>query len=120
MLHQVDINIAFLHGYLEEEVYMIPPLGYKKDISNKVCKLVKSLYGLKQTSRQWNQEFSGKLLGFGFVQSQIDNCLFIKRSKYIFLALLIYVDDVLIVGSDIQCVQSLKDFLVSSQPFYYQ
>lgn len=77
-LHQIDINNAFLHGYLHEDVYMLPPDGYTKAAAGQVCHLKRSIYGLKQASRQLNAELSDKLLQFGFTQSQHDYCLFIK------------------------------------------
>lgn len=76
-----------------------------------VCLLKRSLYGLKQASREWNAEFCAKLLGFGLRQSAHDHCLFVKAYGDYFLALLVYVDDVLITGSYNTEIQSLKDYL---------
>ncbi|KAJ8703697.1 hypothetical protein PYW08_016864 [Mythimna loreyi] len=75
-LRQLDVKTAFLYGELEEDIYMIIPDGVKAP-ANKICKLNKSLYGLKQASRCWNQKFTNFLLKFGFVQSQADNCVFV-------------------------------------------
>lgn len=60
-LHHIDINNAFLHGYLSEEIYMCPPPGYSKAKPGEVCKLNRFLYGLKQASREWNHELCSKL-----------------------------------------------------------
>lgn len=65
-LHQLDINNSFSHSYLDEEVYIQPPEGYSKASSGHICKLKRSLYGLKQASRQQNTKFCGQLLAYGF------------------------------------------------------
>ena len=61
------MNNAFLHGYIDEEVYMIPPAGYTKALHGQVCRLKRSLYGLKQASRMWNKELTKFLKSLGFV-----------------------------------------------------
>ncbi|KAL0448993.1 UNVERIFIED_CONTAM: Retrovirus-related Pol polyprotein from transposon TNT 1-94 [Sesamum latifolium] len=109
-LHQLDVNNAFLHGYLDEEIYMQPPKGYSVQPSH-VCKLLKSLYGLKQASRQWNQEFTSKLLSFGFSQSAHDRCFFVKGSGDDFIAVLVYVDDVLVTSPSSILIAEVKAYL---------
>ncbi|XP_019055649.1 PREDICTED: uncharacterized protein LOC109115767 [Nelumbo nucifera] len=102
---------AFLHGYLDEEVFMLPPPSYTKAKPNEVCLSKRSLYGLKQVSRQWNVEFCAKLQAYGFVQSAHDHCLFIKKTSTSILALLVYVDDVLVTGTHESEIKKVKQFL---------
>ncbi|KAL0386182.1 UNVERIFIED_CONTAM: Retrovirus-related Pol polyprotein from transposon RE1 [Sesamum radiatum] len=111
-VHQLDINNAFLHGFLDEEVYMKPLEGYQVQ-SGLVCKLQKSLYGLKQASRQWNHEFTQRLGELGFTQPIHDYCLFTKGSSGEFLALLVYVDDILIMGPEESAIIAVKQHLDS-------
>lgn len=110
-LFQLDINNAFLHGYLDEEVYMTPPQRYSKAAHGQVCKLKRSLYGLKQASRQWNTEFSAKLIHFGFQQSVFDHCMSTMTRDTSHTLLLVYVDDIIITGSDIALLKQLKQYL---------
>ncbi|CAL1409609.1 unnamed protein product [Linum trigynum] len=112
-LHQLDVNNAFLHGDLVEDVYMKLPLGLKLpgDTSNLVCKLNKSLYGLKQASRQWNHKLTEFLLQAGYVQSKADYSLFTKHQDGLFLAVLVYVDDIILAGDYLSEIESLKQKL---------
>ncbi|KAL4303976.1 hypothetical protein GQ457_10G014420 [Hibiscus cannabinus] len=111
ILEQLDVNNAFLHGYLDEEVYMKPPPGFSSDDSPLVCRLRKSLYGLKQASRQWNQRLTDALLQQGFKQAASDNSLFTKGQGDDFIALLIYVDDVVLASPNIAAINDIKEYL---------
>lgn len=110
-IHQLDVNNAFLHGDLEEEVYMKMPQGFTTEKEGRVCRLRKSLYGLRQASRNWYQKFTNALLGFGFTSSKADHSLFFYKDNRSFISILIYVDDVIIVGNDLQKIQEIKQFL---------
>ncbi|KAL0413257.1 UNVERIFIED_CONTAM: putative transposon Ty5-1 protein [Sesamum radiatum] len=111
-LHQIDVNNAFLHGHLEEDLYMIPPEGYTV-APGLVCQLNRSIYGLKQASYQWNAELTLKLIDFGFTQSAHDHCLFTKATSAGIMALLLYVDDILVAAPTVALIQSIKDYLHS-------
>lgn len=105
---QLDINNAFLHGDLFEEVYMDLPLGYKVDNPSLVCKLIKSIYGLRQASRQWNKKLSEFLLSLGFVRSLADYTIFTHHQSSMFIVAVLYVDDILLTGNHMTFITSVK------------
>ncbi|GKV02885.1 hypothetical protein SLEP1_g15266 [Rubroshorea leprosula] len=100
-LHQLDVQNTFLHGDLNEKVYMQLPPGYRNKGNQHVSRLRKSLYGLKQASRNWFAKFASALKLFGFQQSMSDYSLFTYRRQNNFLAILVYVDDLIIVGIEV-------------------
>ena len=112
-LLQYDVKNAFLHGDLNEEIYMNIPPGFASNTSNKVCKLKKALYGLKQSPRAWFGRFAKVMKGSGYKQSQGDHTLFIKHSSVGGVtALLVYVDDIIVTGNDEKEKHELKQKLV--------
>ncbi|GJT58992.1 zf-CCHC domain-containing protein [Tanacetum coccineum] len=111
-VYQLDVNNVFLYGDLEEVVYMKPPEGYFSS-DNKVCRLKKSLYGLKQDPRQWNAKLTSTIIENGFSQSKSDYSLYTKSDKGVFLAMLVYVDDIIITGNNISEIEKFKVFLKS-------
>nr|GEZ86925.1 zinc finger, CCHC-type [Tanacetum cinerariifolium] len=115
VIHQMDVKTAFLNGDLDEEVYMKQPEGFvMPGNEHKVCKLVKSLYGLKQAPKQWHQKFIEVVLSSGFHLNQSDKCVYRKvndSDKGVIICL--YVDDMLIFGTDQNQVDKTKKFLSS-------
>ncbi|GKD00094.1 ribonuclease H-like domain-containing protein, partial [Tanacetum coccineum] len=97
-----------------EEIYMTIPQGFaNKDNKNKVCRLVKSLYGLKQAPRKWNEKLVTVLMENDFVQSINDHSLFTKSKNNKFIALLVYVDDIVVTGNCVDEIEKFKTFLKS-------
>ena len=103
-LQQFDVKNTFLHGNLEEEVFIDLPLGFEgKFNSGKVYRLKKSLYGLKQSPWVWFERFIKSLLKSDYHQSQGDHTLFIKQSpKKKIIALLVYVNGIIVTGDDVE------------------
>lgn len=109
-LQQFDVKNAFLHGDLEEEAYMEPPPGFNQKFgTNQVCRLKKALYGLKQSPRAWFGRFTKAMKRMKFEQSLGDHSLFVKRSKDgKTTALIVYVDDIIVTGDDVEEIKMLK------------
>ena len=97
-MQQFDVKNAFLHGDLDEEIYMEIPPGFGFNLEgNKVCKLKKALYGLKQSLRAWFGPFAKVMTTMGYKQSQADHTLFVKHSASRGVTtLLVYVDDIVV------------------------
>lgn len=102
----MDVKSAFLNGNLKETVYMNQPDGFKE--GNKVCKLNKTLYGLKQASRGWNERFNDFIIQLGFNRSQSDPCIYTFHSNIYIIYVIIYVDDILIICNDLKEIRRLK------------
>ena len=114
-LVQMDVKTTFLHGDLDEEIYMQQPEGYAKSgKEHLVCKLCKSLYGLKQEPRQWYHKFDMFMQSQGFKHGTEDPCLYVKRPRDGQLIMLIlYVDDMLVAGHSQKDIADLKKKLSS-------
>ena len=110
----MDVKTAFLNGDLDENVYMAQPkCVVVKEKERMGCCLKKSIYGLKQASRQWYLKFDSTIRKFGFQENIEDNYVYakFKNGKYIFLVL--YVDDILLASSDVNLLLETKKFLSS-------
>ena len=109
---QMDVKTAFLNGSLEEDVYMTQPEGFVDPrFARMVCKLLRSIYGLKQASRRWNIRFDEIVKEFGFIQNEDEPCVYKKVSGSHVAFLVLYVDDILLIGNDIPSLQAVKTWL---------
>ena len=107
-LHQFDMKSAFLNGTIELEVYMdLPP---RTKCAGKVCKLNKALYALKQSHRAWFRRLSKFMKKIGYKQSDADHTLFIKQKLSKITALIVYVDDMVVIGNDSSKIFALQKY----------
>ena len=109
-VRQLDIKGAYLHGDLEEEIYMIQPPEFN-DGTDKVCKLIHSLYGLKQSGRAWYHKFRSILLKYGFEQLSVEHCLYIRVRNGKPQIISSWIDDLLLFGDDPEATAELVAIL---------
>jgi hypothetical protein len=111
-IEQLDVKTAFLHGDLEEEIYMQQLEGFvERGKEHLVYRLKKSLYGLKQAPRQWYRKFDSFVTDQGYHNTQADHCVFVKKFEGGDFLILLYVDDMLIIGRDQAKIRMLKKAL---------
>ena len=111
---QMDVKSAFLNGNLEKEVYMMQPEGFiAKNQEHMGCKLKRSIYGIEQASRSWNIRFNRAIKSFGFKQNLDEPCVYKRLQDKVVIFLVLYVDDILLVGYDIGVMSSVKIWLSS-------
>jgi len=112
LLHQMDVKNVFLHGDLQEEVYMEQPPGYVDQTHpNLVCRLKKALYGLKQAPRAWSDKIGQYLITSGFQMSNANFSLYVKKIDHGIVVIVIYVDDLIITGDSDINIFDLKKLL---------
>jgi hypothetical protein len=112
LIHQMDVVTAFLNGNLEEEIYMDQPEGFKvPGKENLVCRLKKSLYGLKQSPRCWNKVFHNYMMTIEYLQSCADSCIYIKHSVDETCIVAVYVDDLILITKTSTAMDKLKNNL---------
>ena len=100
-LHQMDVKTTFLNGLIEEEVYIEQPQGFESnDQETHVCRVKKALYGLKQTPKAWYGRIDGFLMSLGFTESKANSNLYYKIEGDGLMILLLYVDDLFLIGED--------------------
>lgn len=106
-VHQMDVKCAFLNGDLKEDIFMKLPAGFNKE--DKIVKLNKSLYGLKQASRAWNERFHLYVVQLGFTRTNADYCLYVRVRNGCHMYLLLYVDDLILACGDLNQLQIIKN-----------
>jgi hypothetical protein len=112
LVHQMDVKTTFLNGELDEKIYTDQPDGFVvKGKEYKVCKLLKSLYGLKQAHKQWHEKFDMTLMSAGFAINEADRCVYYQYGGGESIILCLYVDDILIFGTNIDEINEVKSFL---------
>ncbi|KAL0416319.1 UNVERIFIED_CONTAM: hypothetical protein Slati_3463800 [Sesamum latifolium] len=109
---QMDVKTAFLNGFIEEEIYMDQPEDFTTvGEEQKVCRLERSIYGLKQASRSWNTHFDEVIRGYDFIKNDYDPCIYKKISGSSVAYLMLYVDDILLIGNDVKMLDHVKAWL---------
>lgn len=112
MVNHLDAKTAFLNGRLDETIYMKQPRGFDNDDS-KVCRLMKSIYGLKQAARSWNEALHTVLVGANFGQSYNDSCMYTRKIDGSFCYIIVYVDDLIVACSTADQMSQVEGILKS-------
>ncbi|KAL0546234.1 hypothetical protein IC582_016140 [Cucumis melo] len=111
---QMDVKTTFLNGNLEECIYVVQPEGFiQKGQEQKVCKLQKSIYGLIQAFRSWNIRFDTTIKSYGFEQNVDEPCVYKRIINSIVAFLVLYVDDILLIGNDVDHLTDIKKWLAT-------
>ena len=110
-IHQMDVKSTFLHGDFHEEIYMEQPTGFIQTNFSLVCRLKKSLYGLKQAPRAWYAKMNSFLLETGFSWCHSSNTIYTKKVGNSIIILVLYVDDLILTGSDHNLINHVKSSL---------
>ena len=111
---KMDVKTAFLNGTLEEKIYMMQLEGFiAKNQEHRVCKLKRSIYGLKQASRSWNIRFDQAIKSFGFKQNLDEPYVYKRHQDKVVMFLMLYVDDILLIGNDVRVMSLVKVWLSS-------
>ena len=111
---QMDVKTAFLNGNLDKEIYMMQPEGFiAKNQEHMVCKLKRSIYRIEQASRSWNIRFDQAIKSFGFEQNLDESCVYKRNQDKVVMFLVLYVDDILLIGNDVRVMPSVKVWLSS-------
>ena len=112
-VHQMDVVTAFLYGHLDETVYVEQPEGYEDpDHPDWVCLLKRALYGLKQAPYSWYKNIKEALVGFEFVKCETDHGIFVTKKDGHLVYLVLYVDDLLLMGERTQDIEAIKLLLM--------
>ncbi|KAL0286173.1 UNVERIFIED_CONTAM: Retrovirus-related Pol polyprotein from transposon TNT 1-94 [Sesamum calycinum] len=112
---EMDVKTAFLNGELDEEIYMDQPEGFQgMGLKRKVCRLKRSIYGLKQSSKQLYYRFHRAITSIGFSMIEEDHCVYVKRSVKNFLILSLCVDDILLAGNNMEMIVATQKWLSST------
>jgi len=108
----MDVKIVILNVNLEKDVYMDQPVRFiEEGKKHMVCKLKKSIYGLKQASKQWYLKFNDTIVSFEFKENIVNRCIYLKVSWSKFIILMLYVDDILLTNNDLGILSETKKFL---------
>jgi hypothetical protein len=108
----MDVKKTFLNGELDEEIYMEQPVGFVANgQEGMVCKLLKSLYGLKQAHKQWHEKFDKTLTYVVFIVNEADECVYYRYGGGEGVILYLYVDDIQIFGTSLDVIKETKNFI---------